>query len=109
VTSFNATYPKGQVWAQYPAAGTSLAPGTVVGINVSNGSPTTTATVSVPSVVGKTQSDAQSALKKASLSNVVIQWAGTGKPNGQVVAQTPDASAVVPKNITVIIFVSNGQ
>ena len=109
VTNFNASVPKGQVSSQYPSAGTSIAPGTIVGIVISNGSATSTATVTVPSVVGLAQATAQSNLKKVNLANVVVQWSGSGVPAGQVVGQTPDAGAVVPRNSTIIIFVSNGK
>jgi hypothetical protein len=37
-----------------------------------------------------------------------VQWTGTGQPANQVVGQIPDG-AVVPKNSSVLIFVSNGK
>jgi beta-lactam-binding protein with PASTA domain len=89
----------------------SVAPGTIVGILVSNGPPSSndTATVSVPSVVGQTKKKAASTLTKASLSNTTINWSGTGRPAGEVVGQAPEAGTYVPRKVAVILFVSNGK
>ena len=102
---------KGQVSDQFPAAGTSVPPGTIVGLIVSGGpvpSGQATATVTVQNVVGKSASSAESTLKSLGLKPVAVQWSGTGQPINQVVGQVPDGVAV-PKNSTVIIFVSNGK
>ena len=103
---------KGQVADQFPSAGTSVPPGTIVGLVVSGGpipSGNSTATVSVTSVVDKTSSSAETAIKNQGLKPVAVQWSGTGQPPNQVVGQTPDSGAVVPKNSSVLIFVSNGK
>jgi serine/threonine-protein kinase len=103
---------KGQVADQFPSAGTSVPPGTIVGLVVSGGpipSGNSTSTVSVSSVVGKTSSSAETTLKNEGLKPVVVQWSGTGQPPNQVVGQTPDSGAVVPKNSSVLVFVSNGK
>jgi beta-lactam-binding protein with PASTA domain len=110
VTNYGST-PKGQVADQFPSAGTAVPPGTIVGLIVSGGpvpSGNSTATVTVVSVVGKTSASAESTLKSIGLKPVVIQWSGTGQPANQVVGQTPDG-ATVPKNSSVLIFVSNGK
>ncbi len=110
VTNYSST-PKGQVAEQYPAAGTAVPPGTIVGLVVSGGpvpSSASTATVTVVSVIGKTSSSAESLLKGLGLKPVSVQWTGTGQPINQVVGQVPDG-AVVPKNSSVLIFVSNGK
>lgn len=102
---------KGLVFGQYPTAGMSVPPGTIVGILVSNGQPTSnsTATVSVPSVVGQSQKSAAKTLSKISLGNTTINWSGTGRPAGEVVGQAPEAGQYVPKKVAVIVFVSNGK
>jgi serine/threonine-protein kinase len=100
---------KGLVFGQYPTAGMSVAPGTIVGILVSNGSPATTATVAVPSLVGRTKKDAQNKLSGVGLGNTVINWSGTNRPAGEVVGQAPEAGSYVPKQVAVIMFVSNGK
>jgi beta-lactam-binding protein with PASTA domain len=110
VTNYTSTA-KGQVAEQYPAAGTAVTPGTIVGLVVSGGpvpSGNSTATVTVTSVVGKTAASAESTLKSLGLKPVTVQWSGTGQPANQVVGQVPDGSAV-PKNSSVLIFVSNGK
>jgi len=110
VTNYSDTQPKGEIYAQYPAAGTSVAPGTIVALAISNGPPpSSTTTETVPSVVGKTQSQAQSSITNAGLKSVSVQWSATGQPQGQVVGQTPDAGSLVPKGTSVIIIVSNGK
>jgi beta-lactam-binding protein with PASTA domain len=110
VTNYGST-PKGQVADQFPSAGTAVPPGTIVGLIVSGGpvpSGNSTATVTVVSVVGKTSASAESTLKSIGLKPVVVQWSGTGQPANQVVGQAPDG-ATVPKNSSVLIFVSNGK
>ncbi|HEY5471856.1 MAG TPA: PASTA domain-containing protein [Candidatus Limnocylindrales bacterium] len=102
---------KGLVFAQYPTAGMMVAPGTIVGVLVSNGPPSSgsTSTVSVPSVVGQSLSSARSALSKVSLGNTVINWSGTGRPVNEVVGQAPEAGAIMPKKTAVVLFISNGK
>jgi len=104
------TTPKGQVFAQVPTAGTAVAPKTTVGLLVSSGILSSTAsTATVPSVVGKSVTDAKKALTNARLVGVTILWSGTGKPNNTVVDQLPDAYTVVGRNSSVILIVSNGK
>lgn len=110
VTNYNELTPKGQVYAQYPAAGTSIAPGTIVAMAVSNGPLSSSSTTeTIPNVVGKTQSQAQTSLSNNGLKSVVVSWSGTGQAQGLVVGQTPDSGLLVPKNTSVIIIVSNGK
>ena len=105
------TASKGTVFGQFPASGSSVAPGTVIGLLVSNGPPSSssTSTVSVPTVVGLTESKAKSALSSANLGSAVLEWKGTGQPAGLVVGQLPDAGAYVPQGVKVVLFVSNGK
>ena len=103
---------KGLVFGQYPTAGMTVSPGTIVGILVSNGpasSADTSPSVSVPSVVGQTKKNAAAALTKVKLGNTTINWSGTGRPAGEVVGQAPEAGSYVPKRVSVILFVSNGK
>lgn len=102
--------PKDQVMAQYPTAGTSVAPGVIVGLVVSAGPPASTAaSATVPSVVGKTSSSAQTSIKNVGMTAVTVQWSGSTQPAGTVVAQIPDAGLLVPKGSSVMIFVSTGK
>ena len=110
VTNYSSTA-KGQVADQFPAAGTSVPPGTIVGLVVSGGpvpSSNSSATVTVSTVVGQTLVSAESMLKNLGLKPVAVQWSGTGQPANQVVGQVPDG-AVVPTNSSVLLFVSNGK
>ena len=103
---------KGQVADQFPSAGTSVPPGTIVGLVVSGGpipSGNSTATVSVASVVGKTSSfgrdDAQESGAQAGRRAVERH-----RPAAQPGRRTDSRlGAVVPKNSSVLIFVSNGK
>jgi eukaryotic-like serine/threonine-protein kinase len=101
------------VITQLPTANTDALPGTTVGLVVSKGpapSPTTTGTVTtttVPNLVGKTSTDAKSALVSANLTSLTVQWPGS--PKGQVVGQLPAAESVVQKNSVVLVFVSSGR
>jgi len=76
----------GQVVAQSPAAGSSAAKGSAVRINVSKGSKT----VTVPTVVGSTQSPAVAQVKAAGLQPNVVS-VPSDQPAGTVVAQHPTA------------------
>ena len=109
VSNYDQSTSKGQVAEQFPAAGTAVPPGTIVGLVVSLGSATSTPTVTVPSVVGKTSSQAETALKAVGLKPVAVQWSGTGEPPNAVVGQVPDSTALVSKGASVLIFVSNGK
>jgi serine/threonine-protein kinase len=98
---------KGDVYEQTPAAGTLVAPGTVVTIHVSNGPAPAPSTVTVPKVIGKQQSDATSQLEglgfKVDSSDVA---SGTA---GEVVGQAPSAGTKAQKGSTVSIVVSTGM
>jgi beta-lactam-binding protein with PASTA domain len=111
VTEYVLSGAHGIVAFQYPAAGAQVAPGTIVGLIVSaDSTPSASiASVSVPSVVGQSLSDAQKTLKGQKLSNTTVSWSGTGRPSGEVVGQVPDANAQVPQKVPVILFVSNGK
>ena len=108
---------KGTVVAQKPAAGTKVARGSKVRLNVSSGSqapaPTTgTGTtkprlVTVPSVVGLQQSAAQRRLHAAGLGARVLYVTST-TPSGRVVSQKPAAGSGAPSGSKVTIRISLG-
>ena len=106
VVSNYSTTPSGEVYEQTPAPGTLVAPGTVVSIHVSKGPAPAPTTVTVPSVIGKTQSAATSQLQGLGFKVSVSQIAsGTA---GMVVGQTPAADSEAVKGSTVSIVVSKG-
>jgi beta-lactam-binding protein with PASTA domain len=112
------TQPKGTVVAQHPAAGSKVARGSKVRINVSTGStaPGTTgtttttpaaSTVRVPNVIGLQQSAAQRRLNSAGLGSRVV-YVASQKAAGQVVDQAPKAGTQVRRKTRVRIDVSLG-
>jgi serine/threonine-protein kinase len=108
VTNFSSTT-KGQVEDQFPAAGSSVPPSTIVALIISGGSTTATGTVTVPNLKAMTATSAETAIKNLGLKWVSVQWSGTGLPLNEVYGQIPDSGALVPKNSSVIAIVSNGK
>ena len=118
-TRVASTQPKGIVVAQRPAAGTKLAKGSKVRLNVSLGPQTTTtapppppppapaARVKVPNVVGLSQTTAQRRLQRVRL-KASVTYVASSKPAGQVVSQRPPAGTSVKRGTRVAIRVSNG-
>lgn len=95
--------PKGIVVAQDPVDGTRLAQGSTVTLSVSSGK----GQVKVPAVVGMSQSDAVAAITDAGLVPVAIQ-VPSQKPQGDVLAQDPQANEKAAANSTVRFNVSGG-
>jgi serine/threonine-protein kinase len=94
--------PAGTVVAQEPAAGERVAPGTKVRLNVSKGS----ADVAVPSEVGTTLDQAQSALTAKGF-KVSVTRVPSDQPVDTVVAQNPSGGRA-RKGSTVRLNVSEG-
>jgi serine/threonine-protein kinase len=94
--------PIGTVVAQAPPAGQRAKPGTKVRINISKGS----ATVDVPSELGKQGSEARVELGQLGLSVAIVQ-VPSDQPAGTVVAQAP-ASGPVRHGSKVRLNVSAG-
>jgi beta-lactam-binding protein with PASTA domain len=94
--------PVGTVTAQDPAAGTRVAPGTKVHINVSKGK----ADVPVPSEVGNTLSNATAELEAKGF-KVAPTPVPSSSPADTVVSQSP-AGGSAPKGSTVQLNVSQG-
>ena len=97
-----ADQPVGTVTAQDPPAGTRVAPGTKVHINVSKGK----AVVPVPSEVGNSLSSAQAALEAKGF-KVVTTPVPSSSPADTVVSQSP-AGGSAPKGSTVQLNISQG-
>ena len=106
-TANSATVPSGMVISQNPAAGVSAVTGTAVALVVSLGP--APVNVSVPSVVGMTQSAAQTAIAGAGLTVGAISNASSATvPAGQVMSQNPTAGASVATGTAVALVVSSG-
>ncbi|HMT04384.1 MAG: PASTA domain-containing protein [Solirubrobacterales bacterium] len=98
--------PAGEVLTQSPDAGSSVDPGTTVTLTVSSGPEETT--VSVPSLVGLSQSDAQSQLASAGLVPSIQTESTSIQPqDGRVIAQSPDPGTEVADGSTVVLTVGS--
>jgi eukaryotic-like serine/threonine-protein kinase len=95
---------KGDVISTSPPFGTKLAKNATVKLFVSTGA----ATVSVPNVVGATETSATSQLQNAGFQVSEKSQPNSTAPAGQVVSQNPKAGTSVAKGSLVTIFVSGG-
>jgi serine/threonine-protein kinase len=96
--------PSGTVIDSSPGAGTPVARGTTVTINVSTGPEQ----VQVPNVIGQTQSSATSTLTGAGLDVRVVQVPSSPSNTGKVITQSPTAGNTVDRGTTVTIDVGTG-
>ena len=92
-----------------PKAFTAVAKETLITIYVSGG-PSTTAinTLTVPDVIGLSQSDAESFLKKSGFTHVVFTAVDSTSPKGTVLSQNPKFSSSQRENSTITLTVSTG-
>jgi hypothetical protein len=101
----SSTVASGDVILEDPAAGSSVGGGTAVALFVSSGP----ASVSVPKVVGDTQSAATTALKGAGLTvGTVTQAASATVASGEVISENPAPGASVTSGSAVALVVSTG-
>ena len=103
---YSSQYDEGEVIGTDPVAGTSVTADQEVVMKVSKGSEK----ISVPSLVGKTDSEAQSAIKSAGLKvgTVTYQYSDETE-KGYVVSQSPYSGNKVNAGSTVNIVVSKGK
>jgi serine/threonine-protein kinase len=94
---------RGRAIATRPPAGTEVEVGERVRLLISSGP----RRVEVPDVVGLTRSSAEAALEARDL-GVSVERARSDEPEGEVLAQTPDAGKTVQEGSTVAISVSTG-
>ncbi len=78
--------------------------GSTITITVSSGA----SSVQVPSVVGKTESDAGSALEKAGFKYDIQRESSSTVAKGNVIRQSPSSGASAKKGDTITIYVSTG-
>jgi eukaryotic-like serine/threonine-protein kinase len=98
------TVPLNHIISQNPPPGARVARGSPVNVTVSSGP----STVSVPSVVGESQSDAINALHDAGLRVLINDGPSDTVPKDHVISQDPGAGSDVPTGHTVTILVSQG-
>jgi serine/threonine-protein kinase len=101
---FHSGAPKGIVLEQDPAPGTRDGEGTTVRLVVSAGQEV----VTVPSIVGMTQSDAEAALEGAGFEVGAVAQEHSSAPMGQVVDSKPAPGSRVAIPTSVSISVSDG-
>ncbi len=104
VTSVYSKKPEATVVGQSPSAGTHVARGSTISLNVSKGG----RPVPVPDLVGQRKSDAVATLQAAGLEPDVAT-VPSSQPEGTVVAQHPNAGAKVSQGDGVRINVSGGR
>jgi serine/threonine-protein kinase len=103
-TQPSSTVPAGSVISTNPAAGTQAPRGSTLTMVVSSGPEQ----VDVPNVVGRTQSDATSALTAAAFDVRVVQVPSSPANSGKVITQAPIAGQTVNKGTQVTITVGTG-
>jgi len=95
--------PKGTVLGTIPEAGQPIPADKKVTLKISKGVPQPT----VPSVVGKSQAEAENTLKNMGLT-VVIQEEVNNQPKGTVLGTIPEAGQPIPADKKVTLRVSKG-
>lgn len=102
---FNSDYDSGIVFNTDPGPGVEIAQGKTVTIYVSRGEDT----VSVPGIVGLTQSDAIARLEANNLNaGTISQQSSNTYPSGVVISQSPTEGTTVSKGTYVRFVVSTG-
>jgi serine/threonine-protein kinase len=96
------TIPPDVIVSQSPAAGSAIAPGATVTVNVSLGAPQ----LSVPDVGGRTAADAASALAAAGLQASTEYVVDASAPLGTVMQQDPPVGTTVRKGSKVTLDVA---
>jgi eukaryotic-like serine/threonine-protein kinase len=97
--------PNGTVLSASPASGTNVNPGSIVSLTVSSGP----AAVSVPSVVGLSQTQAGASLGQAGLTVGSVSFEpSTQFSSGQVIASNPGTGTLVSPGTAVNLAVSSG-
>jgi eukaryotic-like serine/threonine-protein kinase len=101
---FDRQFDQGEVFQQQPAAGRRIETGSPVTIFVSRG----VQQVEVPSVIGKSQDDAEAAIADAGLRVGDVGDEFSDEPEGTVIGQSPDPGTEVDRGSAVSITVSAG-
>jgi serine/threonine-protein kinase len=96
--------PRDEVMEQDPAAGDEVREGTTVTLTVSAGR----GTAAVPDVVGKSQEEAEQAVRDAGFKPDVEQAFSDSVPAGDVISSSPEAGQQITKGRTVKLTVSQG-
>lgn len=97
-------YEEGEVANQNPLSGEMVAPGSTVEVVISNGR----GSIDVPSVVGRTEDEAQAMLEEAGFKpNKTYSYSETTE-EGRVISQSPTGGALAKEGDTITIEISQG-
>ncbi len=100
----------GRVVSTYPSSGSSASVGSVVTLYVSKGSTNNDDEYTlVPSLIGKTESEAKQTLARADLTLGEVQYVSSDKEKGTIVKQSEAEGNRVKKNKAIDIRISNGK
>jgi beta-lactam-binding protein with PASTA domain len=106
VTRKDVNSPKGragEVVAMSPKPGQEYKPDRAIVLSVASGS------IAVPNVVGRTQADAEQAIRNAKLTvGTVTTQSSDTTPEGSVISSNPSAGIPVPRGTVVNLIVSSG-
>jgi len=98
-------YPKGQIMKQSIEAGTKVTKHTTIEFTLSTG----TATLTVPNVVGQSQSSAENELLDAGLGIDIIRAYNDDVEAGKVISVSPDVGTTVGVGDTITLTISKGK
>lgn len=104
--SYSSTAPKGTVIGQSPLGGTSVAAGSTVSINVSQGSAPQS---NVPNVVGMSETAAKETLSSSGFTYKVVYSPADASQVGIVISQFPGSGASAAPGAQVIITVGKAS
>lgn len=102
---YSSQVPVGRIAASSPPAGTKAKEGTKVALVINSG---ISGNIKVPSVIGDTQANAETALKQIDLVPVVAAAYSSTVTAGVVIAQVPSAGAMVSAGEQIVVQVSKG-
>lgn len=106
--SYDDNVKEGRVIKTSPAVGTEAAKGSTIVLTISKGPETKTTTV--PALSGKTQAEAEAAIKEANLEvGSITQEYSDEVEEGLVISQNPSSGKEVNENDTVSFVVSKGK
>jgi|CXWL01.1.fsa_nt_gi RHS repeat-associated protein len=102
----SSTVAAGSVISQIPIAGTAVSPNSAVVLVISSGPP---ALVSIPNVVGQSQTAASTSLTNVGLKvGTITQQSSSTVASGNVITQSPIAGTSVANNSAVNLVISSG-
>ena len=107
VSNVDGTGQAGSVLGTSPAAGTQVAKGSDVTLQLSNGNQGG----QVPNVVGQDENDARQALEDAGFTNIRTQDVDTGgsQSDGTVISTNPTAGQTADADEQITLFISNSS